>query len=76
MAAHDAVESVPTIAWNRCPSSVECAFPIRGCPVCLREDAAAAGPKPGEGMFLRGHWLRVPRDGGHGFHGMMGAYSS
>ena len=25
MAAHDAVESVPTIAWNRCPSSVECA---------------------------------------------------
>ena len=20
--------------------------------------------------------LRVPRDGGHGFHGMMGAYSS
>ena len=26
MAAHDTVESVPTIAWNRCPSSVECAF--------------------------------------------------
>ena len=25
MAAHDTVESVPTIAWNRCPSSVECA---------------------------------------------------
>ena len=25
MAARDAVESVPTIAWNRCPSSVECA---------------------------------------------------
>ena len=21
-------------------------------------------------------WVRVPRDGGHGFHGMMGAYSS
>ena len=32
-------------------------YPVRGCPVCLREDAAAAGPKPGEGMFLRGHWL-------------------
>lgn len=26
MAAHDTVESVPTIAWNRCPSSVECAM--------------------------------------------------
>ena len=26
MAAHDTVESVPTIAWNRCPSSVECAI--------------------------------------------------
>jgi type I restriction enzyme M protein len=25
MAAHDAVERVPTIAWNDCPSSVECA---------------------------------------------------
>ena len=25
MAARDAVERVPTIAWNRCPSSVECA---------------------------------------------------
>ena len=25
MAAHDAVERVPTIAWNRCPTSVECA---------------------------------------------------
>ena len=25
MAAHDPVERVPTIAWNRCPPSVECA---------------------------------------------------
>lgn len=25
MAAQDALERVPTIAWNRCPSSVECA---------------------------------------------------
>jgi hypothetical protein len=26
MTAHDAVERVPTIAWNRCPTSVECSL--------------------------------------------------
>ena len=25
---------------------------------------------------FRAAYVRVPRDGGHGFHGMMGAYSS
>ena len=39
MAAHDAVERVPTIAWNKCPTFVECApgqpaFPWRGRITC------------------------------------------
>ena len=35
MAARDAVEQVPTIAWNRCPPSAECAAPApRLDPAC------------------------------------------
>jgi len=30
--------------------------PMRGCPVCLREDEAASD-EPGAGMVFRGHWL-------------------
>ena len=42
MAAHDAVERVPTIAWNRCPSSVECAhLAIRSAKVVLLQNETA-----------------------------------
>jgi len=30
--------------------------PMRGCPVCLREDGEASD-EPGAGMVFRGHWL-------------------
>ena len=44
MAAHDTVESVPTIAWNRCPSSVECAAmrPLMHRMAAINRAAAAA----------------------------------
>lgn len=30
---------------------------IRGCPACLREDAAASDRPPEQSMAIRGHWL-------------------
>lgn len=47
MAAHDAVESVPTIAWNGCPSSVEYAnIPVLTPPLLrLRSQNAEGAPR-------------------------------
>lgn len=33
---------------------------IRGCPVCLREDAQGNPKRPWNAMFIRGHWLARP----------------
>lgn len=54
MAAQDAVERVPTFAWNRCPPSVECAFHL----YLLDTEAPIVRLKPvGKGDEVRlGYW--------------------
>ena len=50
MAAHDTVESVPTIAWNRCPSSVECAVTAGAM---ARNEALRASKYLGRALWRR-----------------------
>jgi hypothetical protein len=40
--AHDAVEFVPTIAWNCCPPSLEYAVSRRPATLALRDSTGAA----------------------------------
>jgi hypothetical protein len=41
-AAHDALEHAPTIAWNRCPRSLECASSMAydATPACARNTSS------------------------------------